>query len=253
MPEMAWVYLAPHLDDVSFSCGGLLWEQSQKGEKVEVWTIFAGDPPAGPLSPLAERLHESWGTGRKTPGLRRKEDELACAAIGAAARHFEFPDCIYRRHSETHEPLYTSSAAIFGTVQPIEMENFADEIAHAIAKDLPANATLVAPVTLGNHVDHQLVRAAAEKLGRELLLYADYPYILKNEHLLGYLLPSGSKGETYPVSEKGLEAWKKSVGSFTSQLSTYWPEPGSLNQAFDEYWGRLKGVQLWRSAAQNVN
>lgn len=250
---MAWVYLAPHLDDVSFSCGGLLWEQSKQGEKVEIWTICAGDPPAGPLSPYAQSLHDSWGTGRETPSLRRKEDEKASAAIGAKPRYFEFPDCIYRHHPETGEPLYTSSAAIFGTVQPIEMEKFAEEVAQAITKDLPPDSSLVVPVTLGNHVDHQLVRAVAERLGRPLLYYADYPYVLKNEHLLGYLLPSGSKGELYPISENGLAAWKKSVASYESQMSTYWPEPGSLDRAFDEYWSKLKGIQLWRSTAKNLN
>jgi LmbE family N-acetylglucosaminyl deacetylase len=234
------------LDDVCFSCGGLVWEQTQRGEKVEIWTICAGDPPDGPLSSIAQSLHESWGTGRETPGLRREEDKKASAAIGASPRHFKFPDCIYRRDTASGEPFYPTSTAIFGTVHPADKAYIVSGIADRIAAGLEKDATLVSPVTLGNHVDHQVVRAAAEKLGRPLLYYADYPYVLKNAHLLGYLLPAGSKGESHPISEQGLAAWKKSVACYSSQLSTYWPEPGSLDRAFSDYWRQLKGIQLWR-------
>jgi LmbE family N-acetylglucosaminyl deacetylase len=243
---MLWVYLAPHLDDVTFSCGGLLWEQSQRGDNVEVWTICAGDPPEGPLSALAKTLHENWGTGRETPSLRRAEDEKACAVLSVKARHFEFPDCIYRRNPATGEPVYSSSAAIFGPLSQIERDGLVAKVSQAIRAALPLEATLAVPVTLGNHVDHQLVRAAAEALRRPLIYYADYPYILKSEHLLGYLLRPGSKGEIHPISRHGLETWKKAVGCFASQMGTYWPDPASLDKAFSEYWGKLKGIQLWR-------
>jgi len=53
---MNWIYISPHLDDVAFSSGGLVWEQSNAGEQVGIWTIFAGDPPVGPLSDFAEKL-----------------------------------------------------------------------------------------------------------------------------------------------------------------------------------------------------
>jgi LmbE family N-acetylglucosaminyl deacetylase len=244
---VSWVYLAPHLDDVSFSCGGLVWEQSQRGEKVEIWTICAGDPPDGPLASFAQSLHESWGTGLQTPAQRREEDRQASAQIGATSRFFEFPDCIYRRDA-AGEPLYNSSAAVFGAVHPSEQQSLVSTMAERIRAELPQDATLVSPIGLGNHVDHQLVRAAVDQLGLPHLYYADYPYVLKAEHLIGYLLPQGSKGELHPISEEGLAAWQRSVACYKSQLSTYWPEPGSLETAFSDYWGKLKGIHLWRAA-----
>lgn len=249
---MLWVYLSPHLDDVSFSCGGLLWEQRQKGDSVEMWTICAGDPPEGTLSGLAQSLHDNWGTGRETPSLRRSEDKSAAAVLDIKTRHFEFPDCIYRRNHQTGEPVYASSAAIFGPLHQAEREVLVAEVAEEIKKSLPTDALVVAPVTLGNHVDHQLLRAAAEQLGRPLLYYADYPYVVKNEHLLGYLLPQGSKGETLPVSERGLQAWKQAVACYISQTGTYWPEPNSLDRAYNEYWEKLRGIQVWHGPA-NAN
>lgn len=242
---MLWVYLAPHLDDVSFSCGGLLWEQARTGENVEVWTVCAADISKFPLSNFAQSMHGSWGTGAETPALRREEDKRACVALGALARHLEFPDCIYRVHPDSGEALYQSSAAVFGGLHPVERETLVEAVAARLRDSVPSQAALVVPVTLGNHVDHQLVRAAAERLGRPLLYYADYPYVIKNELQLGYLIPKGSKGRVYPVSDDGLSAWQKSVNCYKSQLSTFWPEKGSLEAAFRAYWGKLRGIQLW--------
>ena len=68
---MHWIYLSPHLDDAVLSCGGLIWEQVQLGERVEIWTIFAGDPPAEMLTPFAEELHTRWGCGLNAVEIRR--------------------------------------------------------------------------------------------------------------------------------------------------------------------------------------
>jgi LmbE family N-acetylglucosaminyl deacetylase len=50
---MRWIYLSPHFDDAVLSCGGLIFEQARQGIPIEIWTIFAGNPPPGPLSMFA--------------------------------------------------------------------------------------------------------------------------------------------------------------------------------------------------------
>ncbi len=117
---MSWLYLSPHLDDAALSCGGLIWEQAQSGEEVSLWTICAGDPPSGPLSPFAESVHARWGTGREASAARRAEDIRSCAILGAAFHHLSIPDCIYRRSPKTGEVLYGSEETIFGPVHPEE-------------------------------------------------------------------------------------------------------------------------------------
>ncbi len=56
------IYLSPHLDDAVYSCGGRIWQDVRRGDTVEIWTIFAGDP-AGELSRFARELHACWGSG----------------------------------------------------------------------------------------------------------------------------------------------------------------------------------------------
>ena len=79
-----WVFLSPHFDDVVLSAGGLVWELAQSRERVEVWTICAGDPPSGkPLSDYAQMLHMFWELGEQgVPYARSLEDAACCAVLG---------------------------------------------------------------------------------------------------------------------------------------------------------------------------
>jgi len=45
-----WTFLSAHFDDVVLSAGGLVWELTRRGERAEIWTICAGDPPANPAT-----------------------------------------------------------------------------------------------------------------------------------------------------------------------------------------------------------
>ena len=111
---MRWIYLSPHLDDIAFSAGGLIYDQVRAGIPVEIWTLMCGFPP-GPesaISPFAQLLHFQWGfsSAEETIRLRRAEDKNAIASLGAVPVHFDFLDCIYRR-GPTGEWLYTE---VFG-------------------------------------------------------------------------------------------------------------------------------------------
>ena len=157
---MRWIYLSPHFDDAVLSCGGLIWEQARAGIAVEIWTIFAGDPPPGPLSDFAVVNHKLWGvtTGEETVTMRKAEDEAAAGIVGADLVHFEIPDCIYRR-SPRGEYLYTET--VMTSPRPAE-KGLPRRIATALKSELREDDTLVCPLSLGGHVDHILARRAAE-------------------------------------------------------------------------------------------
>ena len=174
---MRWIYLSPHFDDAVLSCGGLIFEQSRQGLQVEIWTIFAGDAPAGPLSPLALRCHADWGIPdvHELVAARREEDLAAAAIVGAEIAHFSLPDCIYRRSADG-EPLYPDE--VFVPFHPFDQGLDAD-IAAALAAELEPQDILVSPLAIGDHVDHRLARLAAERLDRPLRYYADIPYVFR--------------------------------------------------------------------------
>lgn len=245
---MDWVYLSPHLDDAVLSCGGLIWEQVRRGQAVQIWSICAGDPPSGVLSSFAESLHARWKTGREAMTLRRAEDQAACNLLGAKIRHFNIPDCIYRAAilspSGNVTFLYPSEATLFGPIHPAETQ-LIEEVYVQIQTHLPPQVQVVSPLALGNHVDHQLVRLAAEDLGKSLWYYADYPYAeQQGEHLMEMRV-SGWKLRIFQITEKGLNAWQEAILVYTSQTSTFWKDESRMRLAIEYYNSQSGGVGLW--------
>lgn len=238
---MNWIYLSPHFDDVALSVGGLLWEQSQAGDRVSVWTICGGDPPPGEFSLFAEALHNRWQTGAEAIQTRRAEDIEACQILGAEPVHFDIPDCIYRRSPKTGAHLYASEEELWNPVHS-EEETLIVQIAKQIKEQLPPYAKMICPLTLGNHIDHQLTRAAAEKLGIPLWFYADYPYLLETENLKALeKLPS----TVIPISPSGLHAWQNAIAAHKSQINTFWENLDIMKEAIRDHSHQMTGVKLY--------
>lgn len=213
------------------------------GDRVSIWTICAGDPPGGSLSPFAEALHRRWGIDQAA-AARRGEDLQSCAILGAAARHFSIPDCIYRRSSKTAAILYGSEEAIFNQVHPDE-SGLIRRLAGWITQAHQNGVRLVAPLALGGHVDHRLVRAAVEASGAPVGYYPDYPYVLNATDLVQSLPHPGFKVKRYPVSNAGLAAWVRSVAAHASQISTFWPDLPAMQKAIEQYCQDQGGLRLW--------
>jgi len=284
---MTWIYLSPHLDDVAFSCGGLLWEQAQAHTPVEIWTICAGDPPARPLSAFAEELHDRWegpfpatigrhvGKNRPrrrpdAPGAslssqavarRRSEDIDACRQLSAAYRHFPYLDCIYRTHPQTSVHLYPDREAIFGGLDPAE-----EELVQALADDLLLHLpdegqrttgdfsppAVVCPLAIGGHVDHQLLRRAAERLPGPLWYYADFPYARHAAGELADLEHAGWERCTFPISPPGMQAWIAALAAHASQVSSFWPDSSTMQEDLQAYSRLYGGIPLWKAPSKGL-
>jgi len=251
---MNWVYLSPHFDDVVLSCGGLIWEQTQAGQSVNIWTICAGIPQARPLSDFAQSLHTRWETGSQAAMSRRQEDAVACARLSAIPRRFSVLDCIYRRSKRglaeggAEDPmgfLYTSEDALFGPLHPAERGSIA-KLGADLAQALTPGDELVAPLAFGGHVDHRLTRAAVETLERPLWYYADYPYVSRHPDQIQALRQAGWEEILFDVSQDGLEAWQEAIAAHRSQISTFWPDLETMYAAIHDYLDLVGGAILWK-------
>jgi len=240
---MDWIYLSPHLDDVAFSCGGLVWEQVRSGHHVLIWPICAGLVPEGLLSAFAQELHLRWKMGPEAVILRREEDRQACERLGAEIRFFDIPDCIYRyRHlAESDQPLIQGEPDLYAAEPESDL---IEALAKEFRKASVDNAKIVCPMALGNHVDHRLTRLAAEKSGLLLHYYADYPYVLRSFQELEQMETGGWMRLPAPISAAGLVAWKAAVVAHQSQISSFWTSLDEAWLAIQNYWAG-GGGRVW--------
>ena len=241
---MSIIYLAPHLDDVALSCGGLVWMQAQAGEPISIWTICAGDPPKGSLSSFAQKHHDRWKLPQDAAAARRKEDTLSCQLLGASWEHFPVPDAIYRRRPHSNDSLYTSDERLFGPLHPAE-QTLVQQVAGWLEQRLLPEDRLVVPLTLGNHVDHQLTRQAAELIQNPSSYYFDFPYTEDNEHAVIRSVPEGYLLEIHAVSNLAMAAWEESVAAHHSQISTFWENEESMQEALRAYSQSNQGIRVW--------
>jgi LmbE family N-acetylglucosaminyl deacetylase len=257
----AHVYLSPHLDDVVLSCGGLIRQQVKAGQRPLVITLFAGQPPGDvELSAFAQSLHARWGHPEGLIAARWAEDQAALAVLGADYLRLNYADCIYRgrrqagRTGSSQDPgwYYASEQALFGPVHPAE-HGLPDELAATLNELVPIGdgLTLYAPLTVGNHVDHQLTYVAALILrtrGWRVCFYEDYPYASNQDALSAVLTARGieqGQSSLIPLSEDDLAAKVQAIACYQSQLQVLFGGVEAMAALARDHISAVGGERLW--------
>jgi LmbE family N-acetylglucosaminyl deacetylase len=237
------IYLSPHLDDGVLSCGGQIAARVRRGESVRIATLAAGDPP-GELLPLARELHAAWKLGDEACAARRAEDRRACAWLGAEGQYEAVPEAMYRRHPATGAPLYPTLQAVFGPPHPADS---AAELWIAALRRLPPAECVVAPLGVGGHVDHVLVRRAAEAVfGAALLYYEEYPYAGRFWAVGKTVWPPWRwRARTIPLAPEDFRARCEAVAAYASQTAMLFAGAGNLESRLARYVRRAGGERLW--------
>ncbi len=122
-------------------------------------------------------------------------------------------------------------------------------------RSLPPAGQIVAPLTVGHHVDHLLVRAAAEDVwAKGLWYYEDYPYVENRgylERVLGDDLRAW-RPMVFDVSERGLAAKCDAIWAFRSQLSTFFGSRAEMEARVRGYCDAAGGERLWEKVAAST-
>lgn len=244
------VYLSPHLDDAVLSCGAQIHDRAAAGQAMLVVTMGAGDEPPGELSPLALSLHRAWKLdrpgerGEGAAARRRAEDRKACAALGAETLHWDLIEAIYRRDRATGEPFYEELADLFGPLPPGDRPTTL-EVAERLA-GLPSHRELYAPLAVGGHVDHRIVRMAAEqRFGSSLVYYEEYPYGRSRRAVRRVIRGVGWRSEAVPVSRAGADAKIRAVAAYRSQVEPLFGGRLRMRWKLRRHLHRTGGERIW--------
>ncbi len=253
------LFLSPHSDDVALSCGGQIATLTRSGEHVIIFTVMAGDPPIGfEPTEFTRELHERWNLpDDEVITARRAEDTQAGKMLGADVKFGPYADAVYRVHPEDNSPLYPDENAIFGEVQPDDPVREAKRAAviQAIMNlfELGNDDVVHAPLGLGNHVDHQLVRDMGKAIALwrpniSLYFYDDYPYSLKGQHVIkaaANALEVDVARTLRPVDSAAIDAKIAAVGCYNSQLSTFWDTPNKMAREIRAFTNQVGGEGEW--------
>lgn len=156
------VFIAPHLDDVCFSCGALV-NTLRVGCKVVVVTVCAGLPEAN-VMPAPLDVSAGFSSAREAVEARRREDIEACGLLGADTLHLDVLDYQYERHLRVED-------------DPQEMSRYdrlrQQQITDALAPVVATASTIIAPVGI-RHPDHKAVASASRAHAK--WMYEELPY-----------------------------------------------------------------------------
>ena len=162
--DIPLLVLSPHADDAALSCGGLLSQHSD----ALVATAFSGDAPQQRTGALARLAGQE---------RRRAEDSAAMKVAGCQHLPLGIPDAIDRRDADG-QPYYPSLPALFGAVRPEDSDRCRE--VQALLGTALGERTLLAPLGVGAHVDHQLCAHVGRRLaaeGHSVWFYEDAPYV----------------------------------------------------------------------------
>ncbi|MEQ8672949.1 MAG: PIG-L family deacetylase [Aggregatilineales bacterium] len=225
------LFLSPHLDDAVLSCGGTIYQLTEQGASVSILTIMAGDPPDPlPDTPIVRDLHQRWKAGENPVAIRRQEDIAAAKILHASAQHREYGDCVYRVHNGV--ALYPSEESLFGEVHPDDSLPGSLAIEAALINYVFLNIEAIyAPLGVGHHVDHQIIRDWALEIYRrnptiEMFFYEEYPYtrdMKAIENAFNFFPAEFNLTSTMAeLNKQDVTAKIQAIACHQSQLSTFW-------------------------------
>ncbi len=244
------IFLSPHFDDAVYSCGGTLGVQVSVGLRPLVVTIFGGGPEQGTsLSPFAMDTHRKWGFSQDINTAiqaRRKEDAAALEHLGVDYLWLNYPDAIYRGTPA----YYTQDSQLMGgEVNPGDrwIDEELAEILVALRERLP-DTVWYAPLSIGRHVDHQIVCSAADRLtqlGAKVNLYEDFPYVARHSgSLVERLEEFGNTLEPGLVEmSEMLPRRLQAAAKYASQTGVNFTDEASMFKAMTNYTHSIRPVE----------
>lgn len=252
------LFLSPHFDDAALSCGGQIAQLTQRGEKVVVFTVMAGDPPVEfNHTPYTQELHKRWGLGNSPIEGRRLEDKIALRSLGADVKFGPYPDAVYRVDAQG-QPLYPESTSIFGEVHPDDPVRGAKRAA-VIQTLLTLFAvtdqdSIHVPLAVGKHVDHILVRDMGKALSQwrpnnPIYFYEDYPYARQHGHnaVLESLVDLDIRATPvmHLVDATAVEIKIAAISCYKSQMSSFWDSREAMGNEIRAYIKQTGGEREW--------
>lgn len=191
-----YIFLSPHFDDAVGSAGGTIYSLAKNRKSIKIITVMGGVP--------ANKTDADYVLSRQA------ENEQACSILAVPHQHAPFLDAIYRTNNLGVE-IYQERDSIFKQDKILEKELVQDVIKYIKTNSSPDDI-LITPSALGNHIDHLIVKNAAQQSGRIVVYYEDFFYdtIAKNINYRD-LFPVYLTKEQLAIKLQAIMAYKSQI------------------------------------------
>ncbi len=186
------VVLSPHLDDAVLSCAALLTHACDR-TPVTIATVFTeGGPPPYTLSARRSLLQARVAHAEVLYKMRRAEDQAVFERLGVPWIHGGLTEALFRRKPRSSLSERSRTRRVLPELDHIYptyrlhvtsgrvSAQDADTLGRIVEfiETLPHRESrlLVAPLGVGGHVDHVLLRTAVEMYAEAAVYYSDFPY-----------------------------------------------------------------------------
>jgi predicted ATP-grasp superfamily ATP-dependent carboligase/LmbE family N-acetylglucosaminyl deacetylase len=228
--------LSAHLDDAVLSCGALLTSLARR-TPVTVATLFSeAGPPPHSRAARAFLRQCTIGDAAELYAARQQEDADVLTGLGVEHVHLGAPDALFRLRDVP--PVVSRAGRLLpelvhryptfrldidrGRVSSGDraLVDRLDEQLRALAERIDAGLVL-GPVGVGRHVDHLLTRTLAERQPRPVVLYADFPYVLRDAPDAAVRATPGWTPVTW---DRDLDAKQVLVKGYATQVDALFPD-----------------------------
>ncbi len=241
------LYISPHLDDAVLSCGAQIADKINAGKSVLNVSLFTANEPDVPPSEFARKFHSWLGLDGNIVDARRKEDIESCRILKADHFHAGLSEALYRLDSANGKPYYNDVKELFDVPAQRDLQVLT-EIEHVL-KSLPTYSEIYIPLGVGGHVDHQLVRRAAENIfpSDGTYYYEDYPYVSKWGALRKILKPRRRWIPHHkPCSSESVNIKIQATAAHKSQIKMLFGSSDRMHrQILSFYKKRSNGERVW--------
>jgi LmbE family N-acetylglucosaminyl deacetylase len=230
------IVLSPHLDDAVLSCGALI-SHARRRLPVTVVTVFtqAGSPPHTLSGRRCLRI-SGMADAHELYKARCAEDRRLLERMGVTCLHAGFTEALFRvkrpagsalrrrasrlcpelAHVYATYRLHVTSGRV-ATRDATTVIDIARVIDEAVARQ---PGLILAPLGVGGHVDHVLVRTAAGLCGGEVGYYSEFPYNLRHRPDAAFVRRHGLAPMTW---ESELAAKPQLVRAYATQADGLFP------------------------------
>lgn len=250
--------ISPHLDDAILSCGAYIIKNIKERNSITTVTVFSGSIEAHKLSSLAKWFHGICRLGNNAMEVRCIEDKKACRFLRTKCIHLNLHECLYRLNSYG-EPRYSEEKSIYKADINNE-QNTIDNVYVELLDKLQLNVfdEILVPLGIGRHIDHLIVRKAAEALEAKnhfnkgkIHYYEDTPYVCTDRDKdwkddLAFNL----NAKSYKISSMEFSTYTKALYFYKSQIDMLWENKTEMIKQLKKYYlkndNNILSATLWK-------